>query len=251
MQQASEEEKCTASKQMAYGSQNREHGKTPFSSVPYKNMKKLDLLIAIYVFCIVTSELMGAKTFPIVQLSWLHLNSSVSIFTVPIVYSINDIITEVYGRERIRSIIRTGLVIVLLTMLYSLLSTALPPSTRFAPTEPAYQTIFALSARFSFASLLAFAVAEFTDVYVFVKIRKMLGKKALWLRSNVSNIISEFLDTAIFMLVAFYAVDQSFTSNMTFIIGLMIPYWLVKCAMSVLVTPFVYGGVSWLKTEKA
>lgn len=213
-------------------------------------MKKLDLLIALYIFCIVTSELMGAKTFPLFQAGWLHLNTSVSIFTVPIVYSINDIIAEVYGRERIRSIIRAGLVMVVLTMLYSLLSTALPPSTRFAPTEPAYQTIFALSARFSFASLIAFAVAEFTDVYVFVKIRKTMGTKALWLRNNISNFISEFLDTAIFMVIAFYALDQSFSSNMTFIVGLMIPYWLIKCAMSVIETPFVYWGVRWLRTEK-
>lgn len=213
-------------------------------------MRKLDFLIALYIFCIITSELMGAKTFPLAQWGWLHLNTSVSIFTVPVVYSINDIIAEVYGRERIRSIIRAGLLMVVLVMLYSLLSTALPPSTRFAPTEPAYQTIFSLSARFSFASLLAFAIAEFSDVYVFVKIRKMLGAKALWLRSNISNFISEFLDTSIFMVVAFYALDQSFTSNMTFIIGLMIPYWLIKCAMSVIVTPLVYWGVKWLKTEK-
>lgn len=214
-------------------------------------MRKLDFLIALYIFCIITSELMGAKTFPLAQWGWLHLNTSVSIFTVPVVYSINDIIAEVYGRERIRSIIRAGLLMVVLVMLYSLLSTALPPSTRFAPTEPAYQTIFSLSARFSFASLLAFAIAEFSDVYVFVKIRKMLGAKALWLRSNISNFISEFLDTSIFMVVAFYALDQSFTSNMTFIIGLMIPYWLIKCAMSVIVTPLVYGGVRWLRTDIA
>lgn len=213
-------------------------------------MKKLDLLIALYIFCIITSELMGAKTFPLVQWGWLHLNTSVSIFTVPVVYSINDIIAEVYGRDRIRSIIRAGLLMVVLVLLYSLLSTALPPSIRFAPTEPAYQAIFGLSARFAFASLLAFAIAEFSDVYVFVKIRKMLGAKALWLRSNISNFISEFLDTSIFMVVAFYALDQSFTSNMTFIIGLMIPYWLIKCAMSVIGTPFVYWGVKWLRAEK-
>jgi uncharacterized integral membrane protein (TIGR00697 family) len=212
-------------------------------------IRKLDLLIALYIFCIVTSELMGAKTFPLWTGGWLNLNTSVSIFTVPIVYSINDIIAEVYGRERIRSIIRAGLVMVVLVMLYSLLCTALPSSTRFAPTESAYQTIFALSARFSFASLLAFAIAEFTDAYVFLKIRKMMGDKALWFRNNVSNFISEFLDTAIFMVIGFYAFNQSFGSNMTFIVGLLIPYWLIKCAMSILETPFVYWGVKWLRTE--
>ncbi len=213
------------------------------------SIRKLDLLIALYIFCIITSELMGAKTFPLLSIGWLHLNTSVAIFTVPLVFTINDVITEVYGKERTRSIIRAGLVMVVFVLLFSLLATALPPSTRFAPTEPAYQTIFGLSARFSFASLLAFAIAEFTDLYIFVKIRKMMGNKALWFRNNVSNFLSQFLDTAIFMVVAFYAFDQTFGSNMSFIIGIMIPYWLVKCAMSILETPFVYWGVKWLRTE--
>ncbi len=193
---------------------------------------------------------MGAKTFPLISVGWLHLNTSVAIFTVPLVFTINDIITEVYGKARTRSIIRAGLCTVVLILLYTLLATALPPSTRFAPTENAYQTIFGLSARFSFASLLAFAIAEFTDVYVFVKIRQKLGNSALWLRNNVSNFIAQFLDTVIFMTVAFYALDKGFGENMTFIIGLLIPYWLIKCAMSIIETPFVYWGVKWLRTEK-
>jgi uncharacterized integral membrane protein (TIGR00697 family) len=213
-------------------------------------VKKLDLLISVYIFCIITSELMGAKTFPLISVGWLHLNTSVAIFTVPLVFTINDIITEVYGKARTRSIIRAGLCTVVLILLYTLLATALPPSTRFAPTENAYQTIFGLSARFSFASLLAFAIAEFTDVYVFVKIRQKLGNSALWLRNNVSNFIAQFLDTVIFMTVAFYALDKGFGENMTFIIGLLIPYWLIKCAMSIIETPFVYWGVKWLRTEK-
>lgn len=215
-----------------------------------KTIHKLDLLVALYIFCIATSELMGAKTFPLISIPWISLNTSVAIFTVPLVFTINDIITKVYGKERTRSMIRAGLFVVILIMLFSLLYTALPPSQRFAPTEEAYDTIFGLSARFSFASLIAFAVAEFTDLFIFVKIRKALGDKALWLRNNVSNMLAQLLDTIIFMSVAFYAFDQSFGENVTFIVGLLIPYWLIKCAMSVIETPFVYLGVKWLKSDQ-
>ena len=215
-----------------------------------KTLHKLDLLIALYIFCIAVSELMGAKTFPLLATPWLNLNTSVAIFTVPLVFTINDVVTEVYGKERTRSIIRAGLFVVVLIMLFSLLATALPPSVRFAPTEESYDAIFGLSARFSFASLVAFTVAEFTDLFIFVKIRKALGDKALWLRNNVSNFLAQLLDTIIFMTVAFYAFDQSFGENMTFIIGLLIPYWLIKCAMSALETPFVYLGVKWLKSDQ-
>ncbi len=213
-------------------------------------IRKLDLLTAVYIFCICVSELMGAKTFPLFAIGTFQLNTSVAIFTVPLVFTINDMITEVYGKERTRSIIRAGLVTVVLILLFSLLATTLPPSARFAPTEAAYDTIFGLSVRFSFASLTAFAIAEFTDVYLFAKIRELLGDKALWFRNNVSNFAAQFIDTILFMFLAFYALDKGVAENVSFITGLLVPYWLLKCAMSVLETPFVYLGVRWLRKDQ-
>ncbi len=215
-----------------------------------KTLHKLDLLIALYIFCIAVSELMGAKTFPLFSIGDWTLNQSVAIFTIPLVFTINDVITEVYGKARTKSIIRSGLFVVVLIMLFSLLSTWLPASSRFAPTEDAYDTIFGLSARFSFASILAFTVAEFTDVYIFAKIRQKLGDKALWLRNNISNFIAQLLDTIIFMFVAFWAFDKGTGDNVSFIMSLLVPYWLIKCAMSVIETPFVYLGVKWLKSDQ-
>lgn len=208
---------------------------------------KMDLLISLYIFCIAVSELMGAKTFPLLNLGSFTLNASVAIFVVPLVFSINDVITEVYGKERTRSIIRSGLVVVGLILLTSLAFTALPPSTRFASQERSYDQIFSLSARFSFASLTAFALAEFLDVFIFSKIRQALGKKSLWLRNNLSNFGSQLVDTLVFMVLAFWAFDKPFAQNWSFILSLSIPYYLLKCLMSVIETPLVYLGVNWLK----
>lgn len=210
-------------------------------------IKKLDLLVSLYIFCICVSELMGGKTF---QLGIFNLSASVAIFFLPLVYTINDVITEVFGKERTRSIIISGLIMVLGILLFSLLATALPPSKRFALNEKSYDTIFGISARISAASLTAFAVAEFLDVLVFVRIRKKLGKNKLWLRNNVSNFVSQFFDTVLFMTLAFYVFGRPFGDNISFLWSLILPYWLLKCFMSILETPFVYWGVKWLKTEK-
>lgn len=213
-------------------------------------IEKFDLLVSIYIFCIAVSELMGAKTFPLVNLLGYQLNASVAIFVLPLIFTINDVITEVYGKERTRSIIRSGLFIILLILVFSLFATSLPPSSRFQNSEVAYDKIFGLSARIAAASLTAFTLAEFLDVFIFVKIRQWLGKNALWLRNNVSNFVSQFIDTSVFMFLAFYAFDKSFSSNVTFLFSLILPYWLLKCFMSVIETPFVYLGVKWLKYPK-
>lgn len=212
-------------------------------------IQKMDFLIALYIFCIAVSELMGAKTFPLPQLFGIQLNASVAIFVIPVVFSINDIITEVFGAERARSVVRSGLVIILLILLFSLLAVSLPPSVRFTPSEKAYDQIFGLSARIAAASLIAFGLADFLDVAIFAKLRKKLGKSKLWLRNNASNFIAQFIDTAVFMVLAFYALDKGLGSNITFLWSLILPYWLLKCFMSLIETPLVYAGVTWLRKD--
>ena len=52
------------------------------------------------------------------------------------------------------------------------------------------------------------------------------------------------------MFLAFYAFDKPFAGNITFLWSLILPYWLLKCFMSIIETPLVYIGVKWLKSEK-
>ncbi len=212
-------------------------------------IEKMDFLVAFYIFCIAVTELMGAKTFPIYNVGSLHLNASVAIFIVPIIFTISDIVLEVHGKERARSLVRSGLIIVFFIMLYAILATYLPPSARFKSSESAYDSVFFKSIRIAAASLIAFGVSEFTDVYIFHRIRQKMKNKALWLRNNASNFVGQFLDTTIFITLAFYALNKPFGDNASFLWSIILPYWLLKCGMSVIETPFVYAGVKWLKSK--
>ena len=216
----------------------------------FTSIKKFDLLVALYTFCILVAETMGGKTFPLLNLFGYQLNASVAIFVLPLIFTVNDVIVEVHGKERARSVVRSGLLMILFLLGFTILATQLPPSGRFASSESAYDTIFHQSSRISAASLAAFSLAEFLDVYIFARLRQLFGKKKLWLRNNASNFISQLVDTTVFMFVAFYAFDKPFAENWVFLISLILPYWLLKCSMSILETPLVYLGVRWLKDEK-
>jgi uncharacterized integral membrane protein (TIGR00697 family) len=211
---------------------------------------KMDFLVALYIFCVMVAELMGSKTFPLLSIGSFHLNASVAIFVLPLIFTINDVITEVYGKERARGVVRLGLLMIAGVMVTCVLFTMLPPSARFMSSEAAYDLVFGKSARIAAASLTAFALAEFADVYVFYRIRQKLGTSKLWLRNNVSNFVSQFIDTTFFISLAFYSFNLPVAVNLSFLVSLIIPYWLLKCTISVLETPFVYWGVRWLKGEK-
>lgn len=213
-------------------------------------LKRTDIVVALYVFFVIVSELLGSKTFHILNLGSFSLNASVAIFVLPFVYSLSDVMLEVHGKKKARGLVFLGTTVIVLLMAYAALATALPPSARFAPQEAAYDQIFQFSIRISFASLVAFAVAELLDVAIFAKMRERMEKRALWLRNNISNFVGFFLDSTIFLTLAFYAFDKPLGDNLSFIIGLLIPYWLLKCFLSVVETPLVYAGVKWLRKEK-
>lgn len=215
----------------------------------FKN-NRFDVLVALYIFGVMVAQLMSAKTIGILDIGSWHINASVAIFVMPLLFTLTDVVNEVYGAPRARRLVRLGLIVVVLQLAVAVLFTALPPSERFAASEGAYDSIFGTSIRFAFAALAAFALAELLDVAIFAKLRQRLGKQGLWLRNNVSNFVSQFVDSAVFFLVAFYTFGMGFGENMSFIIGLLIPYWLVRCALSVLETPLVYLGVRWLRPEK-
>lgn len=207
----------------------------------------MDLVVALYIFGVITSELMGAKTFQVTNFSWLHLNASVAIFVIPLLFTMVDAVVEVHGRARARSMVYAGLLVVALLILYAALATGLPASHRYSPTEPAFDTIFHSSIRFSAASLAAFAASELLDVAIFARLRAKLKGRALWLRNNVTNFISQFADSAVFLILAFYATSQTFGSNVSFIWSLLLPYWLLRCVLSVAETPLIYLAVWWLR----
>lgn len=201
---------------------------------------KLDLLLALYITCVVAAELMGAKTFP-----FLWLNASVAIFTLPITFIINDVVTEVEGKSRAINFMRSTFLILIFLALFNILAISLPPSNRAAAFEPAYQEIFGKSLRITLASLAAFFMAERLDIYIFSKIRARFKDSGLWLRSNASNIVSMFFDTSIFLFLAFYEPGSA-----AFVWSLILPYWGLKCLFSMVETPVTYLAVNWLKKSK-
>jgi len=209
-------------------------------------INKFDLVVALYIFGTITVNLMGAKVMPLGSAFGLTFNISVAIFLMPLLYTIIDVVSEIYGRERARSLVSSGLVTIVLLVLFMMLATNLPAAARFT-AEPAYQEIFGISIRFGIASVIAFACGEILDVMVYSKIKKITHGKAIWLRNNISNCLGELVDSVIFIVIAFYSFGQSFGENALWLIGLVLPYWIAKCVMSFACTPLVYGGIAYMR----
>jgi len=204
-----------------------------------KQSTKLDILLALFVSSLIAANLLGTKITLI-----LGISVSVGIFAYPLSFLITDIVTEVMGEERAKRFILAGFMSLILVIILTLISVKMPPASRYDYNQE-YIKIFGPSLRIIIASMLAFALSQLHDVWAFHFWKQKTRNKFLWLRNNLSTIASQFIDTTLFMFVAFYAVTPKFTVG--FIFSLIIPYWLFKITFALLDTPLVYLGVKWLK----
>ncbi len=201
--------------------------------------QKVNILLGLFVSAIVAANLLGTKITTIFGIS-----ASVGIFMFPVTFLITDIIEEVYGKKKVVGFIYSGFAALIMVMAFTALSVYLPPASRYG-LNAEYAKIFSPSLRIMIASVTAFIIAQYHDILAFNFWKKKTHGRFLWLRNNASTIVSQFIDTTIFMFIAFYMVTPKFTAD--FIFALIIPYWLLKVVASFIDTPFVYAGVRWLK----
>jgi len=200
---------------------------------------KIKLLLGLFVFLLVAMNLMGGKI-----TSLFGVSVSVAIFMVPLTFLITDIVEEVHGRKLAGQFVGIGVICLAVLFLYTALFVNLAPHERYLANEE-YRTVFGSSLRIMLASITAFFLSQLHDVWAFAFWKEKTDGRFLWLRNNASTIVSQAIDTLVFMLIAFYQITPAFTLG--FILELAVPYYLFKIAFAALDTPFVYLGVRWLR----
>jgi len=203
---------------------------------------KTNILLGIFVGSLISANLIGLKiaNFGIFQ-------ASVGILLFPILFLVTDIIEEVHGRKKAREFVYIGFITLILVLIVTVIAVILPFAER-SLVKDEYTTIFSTTIRIFIASITAFLVAQLHDVWAFNFWKQKTKGKYLWLRNNLSTIVSQFLDTTLFMFIAFYNISPQF--NIEYIFALIIPYWLVKVLFALFDTPFCYLGVRWLSSSK-
>ena len=207
-----------------------------------KLYQKRDFLFALFVASMVMVNTLGTKITTI-----LGVRVSVGIFFVPVLFLTTDIIGEVFGRKEASRFVNMATIMLVLLFLMMSLCIAIKPNESWDHQEQ-YATVFGSSLRMTIASLISFVVAQQLDVFMFSLWGKITKGKHLWIRNNMSTIVSQLIDTTIFEFVAFWHLTPKFTTG--YIFSLILPYWLFKVVFALLDTPLCYLGVWWLSGKR-
>ena len=172
-----------------------------------------------------------------VALGPLAVESGIFAFLLLVVTS--SAVAELHGRAVANRLVLIGFVPLLVSLLLSLFVLALPPSPQMDPSRlSAFDTMMSGTPRIWIGGILAYGVSTFLNVTIFSRLKSREGAGLLWFRSAVASVLSQVVDTCIFITVAFYGV---------FPIGeLLLGQMLAKVVLSaVLVPPLVYVFVGF------
>lgn len=201
--------------------------------------KKIFILLTLYLTALFASNTLGLKLMPF--LFGTHL--SVAIFFFPIVFLLTDVVGEVYGKETSRLFVRMGLYSTIIFLVANLIANFVPFEKGFY-LEKSFGEVFGLSFRFSLASVVAFGIGEFQDVFSFFYLKTKLKGRLFLLRSFLSNVWSQFIDSVIWFSIAYIGILPLKTIWLT-----LLPWWLFKILAGVFYSPLTLPVIKFLKKD--
>lgn len=195
------------------------------------------LLIIIFSACLIVSNILAVKIF---RFGIFSLPAAVIVF--PITYVIGDVLTEVYGYRHAKLVIWVGFFANILVVGFIILGQFLPPAEVWTGQQ-AYKDILGSTPRLLAASFLAYLLGELLNSFVLAKLKVFTKGKRLWVRTIGSTLVGQFVDSGVFVTIAFIGLLPT-----SVLVQLFLMQWICKVAYEVLCTPVTYLIVNKIKT---
>ncbi|MDO8536660.1 MAG: queuosine precursor transporter [bacterium] len=201
-----------------------------------KQYKYLGIITALYLTFLLVSDVSAGKI-----IIFFGLPVSVAVIFFPFTFIFADILTEVYGYAKARSVLWTVFFCSIVAGLTYQLVIYLPPAVGF-DASAAYTRVLGSVPRILLGGWIAIWAGSLLNDYIMAKMKIWTGGKYLWTRTIGSTVVGQFVDTALFYTIALYAVipNNLFLSS-------IFASWLLKVAVEAIFTPLTYFVVGKLK----
>jgi uncharacterized integral membrane protein (TIGR00697 family) len=86
-------------------------------------------------------------------------------------------------------------------------------------------------------SLVAFLIGQLIDALIFEKIKRYTNDKMIWLRATGSTIVSQFIDSYVVLVIAFYIGGNY---SLTWVLQVGTINYIYKLGMAIVLLPLLY-----------
>lgn len=198
----------------------------------------LVILTVVYCTCLIVANIIAGKMWA-TPIPGVLLTAGV--FSFPLVYIIVDVVPEVYGYAVARKVIALGFVANLLAVMFFFITIAVPYPEFFA-NQLAFEAVLGFTPRLLLASFCGYLVGTNVNAWILTFIKRLTGTRLLWVRTIVSTLFGETIDSMIFMLVAFWGVLPAAALP-----GMIAAQAIFKTSYEILFTPLTYVVVNYFK----
>lgn len=183
----------------------------------------------LFVCSLLLANILACK---IITIGGLVLPAAIILY--PLTFLFTDVVAEIEGKKSAGDLVMVGFYMSLFMVLVILAGKILPPAG-FWKHQEAYTIILGSTPRIVMASMIAYIISQRHDVWAFHWWKKKTGGRHLWLRNNLSTIVSQLIDSVLFITIAFWGVFPPAA------IGMMIlSQYFVKIGIALLDTPICY-----------
>jgi uncharacterized integral membrane protein (TIGR00697 family) len=154
-------------------------------------------LAGIFFACMIASNILATRT---LEIGFIALPCS--ILTFPILFIVNDVLSEIYGYKLTRDVIYLGFIINVVAVGLYQVAMLFPSSS---PTAPAFASLLSTTPRLFVAGLISYMLGNLLNSHVLVKLKEKYSD-LLFVRVVGSTIIGETVDSVIFISISFYGV---------------------------------------------
>jgi uncharacterized integral membrane protein (TIGR00697 family) len=167
-----------------------------------------------------------------VALGPLAVEAGIFAFLLLVVTS--SAVAELHGRAVANKLVQIGFVPLLASLALSILVLAVPASPEMQPERrEAFQLIMSGTPRIWLGGIIAYGISQTLNVTIFSALKGSEGGRMLWLRAGLASILSQIVDTLLFVTIAFLGVFP--------IMDLLVGQMIAKVVLSaVLVPPLIY-----------
>jgi len=161
-------------------------------------------------------------------------------------FLMTDILSELFGKGKARLAVWTGFIANIVMLVSILIAVRWSASPVMDPgLANSFDAVFGFAPRVIAASMAAYLVSQHHDVWAYGFWRDKTDGRHLWLRNNASTMVSQAIDTVIFISLAFYAVFPN-----SVILEMMVGQYAIKLLIAALDTPFMYLAVAAARRAK-
>lgn len=183
---------------------------------------------------------------PMLGLGPLAIEAGIFAFLMLVVVS--SAIAELHGAVIANRLVRFGFVPLIASILLSLIVLVIPAAPDMDPARAqAFELMMGATPRIWVGGIISYGISQTLNVYVFSAMKGGEGGGLLWLRAGIASILSQIVDTLLFVSIAFLGVFP--------IRELLIGQMVVKVGLSaLLVPPLIYAVVGigrWLDRAEA